>query len=72
MEKWPRTLEEDINQDSSKKELMSNMRFEGSDQHNNSVSFLSEVNVDECEDMFFQEDSPLKENLHAMYRHILA
>ena len=72
MEKWPRTLEEDINQYSLKKELMSKMIFEGSDQHNNSVSLLSEVNVDECEDMFFQGDSPLKENLQALYKHILA
>ena len=39
------------------------MLFEGSDQHNNYVSLISEVNVDECEDMFFQGDSPLKENL---------
>ena len=63
MEKWPRNLEEEINQDSLKKELMSKMIFEGSDQHNNSVSLLSELNVDECEDMFFQANSPLKENL---------
>ena len=47
-------MEEEINQDSLKKELMSKMFFEGSDQHNNFVSLLSEVNVDECEDMFFQ------------------
>ena len=59
-EKSPRSLEEEINQDSLKKELMSKMLFEGCDQHNNSVSLLSEVNVDECEDMFFQGDSPLK------------
>ena len=65
-------MEEEINKDSLKKELMSNMIFEGSDQHNNSVSLLSEVNVDECKDMFFQGDSPLKENLQALYRHILA
>ena len=63
MEKWPRSLEEDINQDPLKKELMSKMLFEGSGQHNNYVSLLSEVNVDKCEDMFFQGDSPLKENL---------
>ena len=63
MEKWPRILEEEINQDSLKKELISKMIFDGSDQHTNSVSVRSEVNVDECEDMFFQGDSPLKENL---------
>ena len=72
MEKWPRTLEEEINQDSLKKELMSKMHFEGRDQHNNSVSLLSEVNVDECKDMFFQGDIPLKENLQALNKHILA
>ena len=72
MEKWPRSLEEEINQDSLKKELMSKMIFEGSDQHNNSVSLLSEVNVDDCEDMSFKGDSPLKENLQAMYKLILA
>ena len=72
MEKLPRGLEEEINQDSLKKEIMSKMLFEGSDQHNNSVSLLSEVNVDECKDMFFQGDSSLKENLQALYRHILA
>ena len=66
MEKGPRILEEDMNQDSFKKELMSKMLFDGSDQHTNSVSLLSEVNVDECEDMFFQGDSPLKENLQAL------
>lgn len=65
------TLEEEINQASLKKELMSKMLFEGSDQHNNSVSLLSEVNVDECEDMFFQGDSPLKENIQTLYRHKL-
>ena len=48
------TLEEEINQASLKKELMSKMFFEGSDQHNNSVSLLSKVNVDECGDMLFQ------------------
>ena len=64
MEKWPdRSLEEEINQDSLKKELVSKMFFYGSDQHTNSVSLLSEVNVDECEDMFFEGDSTLKENL---------
>ena len=64
MKKWPaRILEEEINQDSLKKELMSKMLFEGSDQHSNAISLLSEVNVDECEDMFFEGDSPLKENL---------
>ena len=42
---------------------MSKMLFEGRDQHNNSVSLLSEVNVDKCEDMFFKGDRPLKENL---------
>ena len=36
---------------------MSKMFFYGSDQHTNSVSLLSEVNVDECEDMFFEGDS---------------
>ena len=72
MEKWPRILEEEINQDSLKKELMSKILFEGSDQHNNSVSLLYEVNVDGCEDMLFQGDSPLKEKLQAMYIHILA
>ena len=73
MENWPaRSFEEEINQDSLKKELMSKMIFDGSDQHTNSVSLLSEVNVDECEDMFFEGDSPLKENLQALYRHILA
>ena len=51
---------------------MSKMLFEGSDQHNNYVSLLSKVNVDECEDMFFEGDSPLKENLQVLYRHILA
>ena len=61
--KRPRSLEEKINQDSLKKELMSKMLFDGSDQHTKSVSLLSKVNVDECEDMFFQGDSPLKENL---------
>ena len=66
MEKWPRILEEEINQDSLKKELMLKMLFDGSDQHTNSVSLLSEVNVDECEDMFFQGDSPLKESLQAL------
>ena len=65
-------LEEDINQESLKKELMSKMIFEVNDQHNNFVSLLSEVNVEECEDKFFQGDSPLKENLQALYRHILA
>ena len=70
MEKWPaRSLEEEINQDSLKKELMSKILFDGSDQHTNSVSLLSEVNVDECEDMFFQGDSPLKENLQALYKY---
>ena len=64
MEKWPaRIFEEEINQDSLKKELMSKMIFDGSDQHTNSVSLLSEVNVDECKDMFFKGDSPLNENL---------
>ena len=67
-----RSLEEEINQDSLKKELMSKMLFDGSDQHTNSVSLLSEVNVLECEDMFFEGDSTLKENLHFLYRHILA
>ena len=47
-------MEEEINQDSLKKELMSKMIFDGSDQHTNSVSLLYAVNVDECEDMFFQ------------------
>ena len=51
---------------------MSKMLFEGSDQDNKFVSLLSKVNVDECEYMFFQGDSPLKENLQALYRHILA
>ena len=51
---------------------MSKMLFEGSDQHYDSVSLLSEVNVDECEDMFFEGDSPLKENVKVLYRHILA
>ena len=72
MEKWPRSFEEEINQDYLKKELMSKMLFEGSDQHNNSISLLSELNVDECEYMFFQGHSPVKENLQAMYIHILA
>ena len=72
MEKWPRILEEEINQDSLKKELMSKIFFEGSGQHNNYVSLLSEVNVDECEDMLFQGDSPLKDNLQALYRNIVA
>ena len=72
MEKWPaRILEEEINQDSLKKELMSKMLFDVSDQHTNFVSLLSRVNVDECEDMFFEGDSPLKENLQVLYRHIL-
>ena len=46
---WRSELEfwEEINQDSLKKELMSKMVFEGSDQHNNTISLLSEVNVDE-------------------------
>lgn len=65
------TLEEEIHQASLKKELMSKMLFEGSDQHNNSISLLSEVNADECEDMFFEGNSPLKENLQALYRHKL-
>ena len=64
-------MEEEINEDSLQNELMSKMLFEGSDQHNNSVLLLSKVNVDECEDMFFQGDSPLKENLQALYIHIL-
>ena len=63
MEKWPRSLEEEINQDSLKKELMSKMFFDVSDQHTNSISLISEVNLDECEDMLFQGGSPLKENL---------
>ena len=42
---------------------MSKMFFDGSDQDIDSVSLLSKVNVYECEDMFFQADSPLKENL---------
>ena len=72
MDKWPRSLEEEINQDSLKKELMSKMIFEGSDQHTNFVSLLSEVNVDEREDMLFEGDSPLKEKLQALYKHKLA
>ena len=72
MEKWPRSLEEEINQDSLKKELMSKMLFDGSDQHTNSISLLSKVNVDECKDMFFQGDSQLKENPQALYRNKLA
>ena len=66
METWPRIFEEEINQDSLKKELMSKILFDGSDQHTNFVSLLSKVNVDECEDMFFEGDSPLKENLQAL------
>ena len=46
------------------------MLFDGSDQHTKSISLLSEVNVDECEDMFFEGDSPLKENLQVLYRHV--
>ena len=65
-------MEEEINQDSLKKELMSKMLFDGRDQHTNSISLLSEVNVDECEDMFFEGDSPLKESLQVLYKHILA
>eukprot|EP01018_Ginkgo_biloba_P008174 Gb_06599 [translate_table: standard] len=62
------TLEEEIHQTSLKKELMSKMLFEGGDEHEDITSIMSEVQQDDCEDMFF-ESSALRENVKVLYLH---
>ncbi|XP_057859727.2 protein CHROMATIN REMODELING 35 [Cryptomeria japonica] len=66
-----KTQEELIHQVSLRKELMSKMVFEGNNQSEESISLLAEVNQDDCEDMFFQSGSPLRQNLHSLYKQIL-
>ncbi|KAH9319552.1 hypothetical protein KI387_021321 [Taxus chinensis] len=64
------TQEEEIQEISLKKELMSKMLFEGNNKSEDSASLLSKINEDDCEDFFFQSGSPLRQNLHALYKQI--
>lgn len=65
------TQEEEIHKVSLRKELMSKMVFKGNNKSEDSISLLAEVSKDDSEDMFFESGSPLRKNLHSLYKQIL-
>lgn len=62
------TMEEEISEKSLSKELNAKMLFDLDDKEV-SDSILCKVDVDDCEDLFFQFGSPLRQNLQGLYRH---